>query len=123
MKLKPFRLWSVFGPMFQSALRKDKTKFFNFFFIGASAVKSFLRTRIFRYGLPRDILRKWQKKQGRGGGRTVPPPPIGERVKDGTTSPWSLGLIKQMFGQVLFCSMYIACPTLIRFLEYFPAQH
>ena len=51
-----------------------------FFFIGASATKSFAGSRIFRYGLPKDILSKVQKTKG--GGRTAPPPP-----------PWVKGLI------------------------------
>ena len=44
-------------------------------FIWVSATKSFDRSRIFRYGLPKDIMSKWQKKTTAGGGRTGPPPP------------------------------------------------
>jgi len=35
--------------------------FFFFFFIGTSATKRFARSRIFRYGLPQDILNKRQR--------------------------------------------------------------
>ena len=42
------------------------------FFIGASAIKSFVRSRIFRYGWPKDILSKGQKtREGGGGGLIV----------------------------------------------------
>ena len=51
----------VFGPIFKSALRGGKSKFFDFFFIGASATKKFAKSNIFRYGLPLDILSKRQK--------------------------------------------------------------
>ena len=68
----------VLGPIFQSALRGGKTKFVDFSFIGASETKRFARSRIFRYGLPQDILSKWEKKHGREG-RTAPLP-MGEGV-------------------------------------------
>ena len=55
-----------FGAIFQSALRGGKTKFIEFF-IGASAIKSFVRTRIFRY---QEILSKGQEKHGRKGQRS-----------------------------------------------------
>jgi len=55
----------IFGPKFQSALREGKTKFLIYFLIGVSATKSFARSRIFRYGLPKDILSKGQRtKEG-----------------------------------------------------------
>ena len=41
-----------------------------FFFIGASATKCFEKSRIFRYGLPKDILSKGQKTKAGGGGCT-----------------------------------------------------
>ena len=45
--------------------------------MGASATKSFARSRIFRYGLRNDILSRGQKTKARGGGVhcTAPPPP------------------------------------------------
>ena len=55
----------VFGPIFQSALRGSKTKWL-IFFIGASAIKKFVRPRIGRYRLPKDILSKGQKNKGGG---------------------------------------------------------
>ena len=39
-----------------------------FFFIGASATKSWEKSRVFRYGLPEDILSKGQNNTGGGGG-------------------------------------------------------
>ena len=60
----------------KSALRRGKTKFVEFFFfIWASAIKSWEKSRIFRYGLPEDFLSNGQKTTG--GGRTpysAPPP-------------------------------------------------
>ena len=47
----------------KSAVRGGKTKLFNFFFIGASAKKCWVRLQIFRYGLPEDFLSKGQKGQ------------------------------------------------------------
>ena len=47
--------------LFQSALRGGHTNFVDFFFIGASVTKRFVRSRIFRYGVPKDILIKGQK--------------------------------------------------------------
>ena len=32
--------------------------------IGTSAIKSWEKSRIFRYGLPKDFFSKWQKTQG-----------------------------------------------------------
>ena len=43
--------------------------------MGASAKKSFARSRIFRYGLRRDILSRGQKPRQGGGNRNRPPPP------------------------------------------------
>ena len=64
---------AVFGPIFQSALGEGKTTFdFLHIYIWAFATKRFARSRIFRYGLPQDILSK-KRKQGREG-RTAPPP-------------------------------------------------
>ena len=48
--------------------------------MGASATKSFARSRIVRYGLRNDILSRGQKPR-QGGGRTAPSPP-----------PWFKGL-------------------------------
>ena len=45
----------------KSALRGGETKFFVFFFIGASAIKSLEKSRIFRYRLPEDFSSKGQK--------------------------------------------------------------
>ena len=42
-------------------LKGGKTNSFDLFFIRASANKSFVRSSIFRYGLPKDILGKGQK--------------------------------------------------------------
>ena len=50
----------------KSALREGKTKFLEFFFIGASAIKSWEKSRIFRYGLPGDFFSKGQKTTGGG---------------------------------------------------------
>ena len=47
----------------QSALRGSKDMFSMYFFIWASASKSFERSRIFGYELPKDILSKGQKNQ------------------------------------------------------------
>ena len=58
--LKPSQALGGFGPIFKSALRGRGTKFFDFFFIGTFATKSFARSRIFRYGLSHDI---WSKRQ------------------------------------------------------------
>ena len=45
-----------FRPIFQSALGGGDTKFFLVFFLyRASATKTFARSRIFKYGLPKDI--------------------------------------------------------------------
>ena len=41
-----------------------KMRIFDFFFIGASEIKSWEKSRIFRYGLPEDFLSKGQKPQG-----------------------------------------------------------
>ena len=56
-----------FGPIFQSALKGGQTNFIDFF-IGASAIQSFVRSGIFRYGLPNHILSLGAKNRG-GGGR------------------------------------------------------
>ena len=71
--INPFGHGRFFGPIFQSALRGGKTKFFDFFFIGASAIKSFVRSTIFRYELPNGILSKGQNF-GEGGAQSAPPP-------------------------------------------------
>ena len=60
---------------------------FLFIFVGASATKSFVRSRIFRYRLPRNVLNKGQKTwEGEGVQRPLRPPrpPMGQRVK----YPW-----------------------------------
>ena len=59
-----------FRPIFRSALREDKTKFLDFFFIGASATKRFARSRFFRYGCLMIILSNRQKERGGGVQRT-----------------------------------------------------
>ena len=56
----------AFGPILQSALRGGKTKSFDLIFIGASTIKSCVRSRIFRYDLPKDNLSKGQKTWGGG---------------------------------------------------------
>ena len=66
-RLKQFKLFHSlqamggFGPIFQSDLRGGKIYFF--LCLGASATKSFARSRIFRYGLPEDMK---EPKGGRG---------------------------------------------------------
>ena len=51
----------------------------DFFVMGASATKSFERSRIFRYGLRNDILSRGQKTKA-GGGSYSDPPPKGLRL-------------------------------------------
>jgi len=65
---------AVLWPIFQSALRGGKPIFFSY-----TATK--ITVRIFRYGLPKDILSKGPKKHWKGRGHTAPPPHMGERVK------------------------------------------
>ena len=48
----------------KSALCGGKTKFLIFFFKGVSAIKSWEKSNIFRYGLPEDFLNKGQKTTG-----------------------------------------------------------
>ena len=55
-----------FQPIFQIALRGVKTKILDFFFMGASATKSFARLIIFMYGLRNDILSRGQKTKAGG---------------------------------------------------------
>ena len=43
-----------------------KLNFWNFFYIGASAIKSLEKSRIFRYGLPEDFFSEGQKTTGGG---------------------------------------------------------
>ena len=50
------------NPYFKVLREGGKTKFLDFF-IGASATKRFARSRIFKYGLPPDILSKRQSRQ------------------------------------------------------------
>ena len=57
-----FRPWAIIGSIFQSALRGDKTTTKNLFFIEASAIKSFVRSRIVRY----QIFEKRAKIKGGG---------------------------------------------------------
>ena len=47
-------------------MRRGKTKILDFFFIGASAIKSWEKLRIFSYGLPEDFLSKGQKPWVKG---------------------------------------------------------
>ena len=63
----------------KSALRGGKTKFFDFFFKGASAIKIWEKSRIFRYGLPEDFFNRGQKTTA-GGAYSAPSPPMGERT-------------------------------------------
>ena len=56
---------------FQSALKEKKSKFGVFY--GGTTTKSFDRSRIFRYGLPKDILSKGQNTKGVGGAYSAPP--------------------------------------------------
>ena len=44
------------------------TLFFVFSLVGASAIKFFVSSRLFRYGLPKNILSIGQKTKGRRGG-------------------------------------------------------
>ena len=57
MQCKSKNAQIVYKSIFQSAVKGIRTFLFKFF-IGASATKSFARSRIFRCGLPNDILRK-----------------------------------------------------------------
>ena len=52
-----------------------KLFFLYFFIIGASATKSFSMSRIFEYGLTRDIMSKGQETKAREGGLQDPNPP------------------------------------------------
>ena len=61
---EPSHPWVVFIPIFQSTLGGGDTKFVSC--IGASAIKSYVRSRIFRYGLRKNILSKGQKNKGGG---------------------------------------------------------
>ena len=56
-----------FWTNFQIFLRGGKTKFLDFCFIWAFEIKRFARSRIFRYGLPQDVLCKGKKKGGERG--------------------------------------------------------
>ena len=49
--------WTDFSKCSERGLKR----IFNFFFLRGSATKRFARSRIFRYGLPQDILSKRQK--------------------------------------------------------------
>ena len=53
-------------------------------FIGAFTTKCFERSRIFKYGLPKDIMSKEQKTKAGGGVhcKAPPPPSIAYRVKE-----------------------------------------
>ena len=62
MKAKKIKIVCTGCP--KSALREGKTKFLEFFFIGASAIKSWEKSRIFRYGLMEIFLVKGKKPQG-----------------------------------------------------------
>ena len=95
----PNYIFHVLFYIFQNTLRGRGTKFLDFFLIGTSATKWFAGSRIFRYGLPQDILSKRQRKReggamfsstavsnsklfnilthgGGGGGGGTPPPPF-----------------------------------------------
>ena len=76
-------LWTIFIPIFKALWEGVKL----FFFTWASATKSFARLRIFWYGLPKDILSKRQKNQGREGRTYIliypPPPPTTSRCNVG----------------------------------------
>ena len=58
----PFDHGRFLDPYFKVLSEGVKLIFLNLLFIGASAIKSFVTSRIFRYGLPKDILNKGQKK-------------------------------------------------------------
>ena len=60
----PYRARADFGPIYQSAPRGGKTKFSDFFFIGAARNKTVCKIRIFSYGLTQDILSKKSKSKG-----------------------------------------------------------
>ena len=61
------RLTSVLDPYFEVLWEGVKINFSIFFFIGTFATKRFVRPRIFRYGLPKDILSDGQTKMEGGG--------------------------------------------------------
>ena len=73
VNINPFGYGRFSDPYFKVLWEGVKQSFLNFFFLGASAIKSFVRSRIFRYGLPKDISSKGQTKQGRGGVQSPPP--------------------------------------------------
>ena len=60
-----------------------------FFFVGASATKSFVRSIIFRYGLPNDILTKGEKKAGGGVLQRPYPPPAWTKGLKNVFYKWS----------------------------------
>ena len=72
-KFNPLTHGRFSDPHFKVLWEGGKTKFLDFFFIGASATKRFARSRIFRHGCLMIILSKGKKK-GKVG-RTAPPPP------------------------------------------------
>ena len=53
-------VFCIVGP--ESALREGQLKILDFFFIGASAKKSWERSRTFRYGLLEELLSIRQKQ-------------------------------------------------------------
>ena len=62
-------------PYFKVLWAEGKTKFLDFFFIGASATKRCARSRIFRYRCLMIILSKRQKER-EGGAYSAPPPMV-----------------------------------------------
>ena len=93
LKLNPYGYGQFLDPYFKVLWEGVKQNLLNFF-IGASAIKSFVRSRIFRYGLPKDILRKGQKNKG--GGRKAPhPPPL----------PWAKGINIRQEGKHKFTQL------------------
>ena len=63
-------------PYFKVLWQGGKTKFLDFFFIGASATKRFARSRIFKYGCLMIFLSNREKEGiGRSVQRPPPPPP------------------------------------------------
>ena len=61
----PSNPWTIFGPIFQSALRGSQTNFFNFFLIGASAKKALQGQAFPGMGCLRIFWVKGKKNKGR----------------------------------------------------------
>ena len=61
----PFRLRSVFGPIFENVVRGGKTKYFILLFIGASATKG---QEFFSMGCLKIFIVEGKNQAGVGGG-------------------------------------------------------